>query len=241
MSDGGNLRDVVEDIVSSYDARIQKLESVFDTTHQLLHGFQENFLDLKQEREKVNAELRESLARNDSLRKKDFDGMMRDIHSKQDMREKEVRELLNNYLNEQKQMAGSLRENLKEFNQALTNGEAQRVGEFKEFIKKNLARQDERKEQVTGKLKEFQKEQKEMAEKLNDLLAKGRELRIKDFKAMLKESRNRNRERIEHRIERRDEVRDMLDDFKMERETAARTWRRMKGNLNHKRSLFSKT
>ena len=241
MLAGGNLQNVVEDIVSSYDVRIQKLESIFDTTHQLLYGFQENFLDLKQEREKVNSQLRESLAQNDSLRKKDFDGMMQGINSKQDMREKEVRDLLSNYLNEQKQMARSLRDNLKEFNRLLTNGEAQRVGEFKELIKENLVRQDERKEQVTNRLKEFQKEQKEMAEKLNDLLAKGRELRIKDFKAMLKESRNRNRERIEHRIERRDEVRDMLDDFKMERETAARTWRRMKGNLNHKRSLFSKT
>ena len=97
MSQVLDLKDVVEDIVTSYEARIQSIASIFDTTHQIFEGFQDSFLDAKQEREKVNAELRENLARNESLRRKDFDNMMNSILSSQDGREKEVRNLLKDY------------------------------------------------------------------------------------------------------------------------------------------------
>ena len=93
MHAADGMQDITEDIISSYDVRIQSIGNIFDTTHQLLNGFQNSFLDVKQERENVRTELRESLARNESLRKKDFDSMMQGILSTQDEREKEVRSL----------------------------------------------------------------------------------------------------------------------------------------------------
>ena len=88
------LKSLTENIISSYESRIQSIEGIFDTTHQLLEGFQESFLDTKQEREKLSAELRENLVKNESLRRKDFDNMMQGILSTQDEREKEVRYIL---------------------------------------------------------------------------------------------------------------------------------------------------
>jgi len=79
---------IVQNVFSSYEARIQSIESIFDATHQILKDFQEPFFDTKQERESINAQLREHLARNESLRKKDFDNMMQGILSIQDEREK---------------------------------------------------------------------------------------------------------------------------------------------------------
>ena len=232
-----DTKNIVENIVSSYETRIENIETLFDTTHQILQGFQDSFLDTKQEREKINVELRENLAQNEHLRKKDFDSMMQGILSTQDEREKEVRNLLNNYLDEQKEMAQALRKNLEKFKDCLAKGEVRRVKESRVLIKEILAKQDKRKEEVTSSLKEFQKEQQEMAKRLKELLAKGKELRIRDFKSMLKELKAQHKERIVRQEERRKEVRSMLEGFKKERVETAKNWqgvqkkvRRIKNN-----------
>jgi len=225
-----NMKKIVDNIVSSYETRIQSIADTFDTTNQLLEGFQGFFLDTKQEREKVSVELRESLAKNEHLRKKDFDNMMQDILSTQDEREKEIRNLLKNYLNDQKEMAQVLRENLEKFKNSLVKGEAGRVKEFQVLVKEILAKQDERKNEVTSKLKKFQREQQEMAKRLKELLAKGRELRIKDFKSMLKELKVQHNQRIARQEERREEVCSMLGGFKKERVEAARNWQAIQKN-----------
>lgn len=231
-----DMKNIVENIVSSYETRIQNIESIFETTHQLLEGFQNSFLDTRQEREKLNAVLRESLAKNESLRKKDFDGMMQGILSTQDEREKEVKDLLKTYLNEQKEMAHALGENLGKFKDSLAKGEVQRVKEFQILIKDILARQEERKEEVNSKLKEFQKEQQQMAKRLKELLAKGSQLRIKDLKSMLKEFKTQHTERIACQEERRQEIKNLLGGFKKERQEAAKNWQAVQKKMAQRKS-----
>ena len=204
---------MIENIVASYDAKMQSIGDIFDTTRQLLEGFQDSFLDVldtKREREKTSTELRESLAKNGSLRRKDFDKMMQGILSTQEERERETRSSLKTYLNEQKEMTHALRKNLDQVRNALAKGEAGRIREFQTLIKDILAKQEERKEAVTSRLKEFQREQQEMAKRLKTLLAKGRELRINDLKEMLQEFRTQHQERLAHQIERRKEVNKIL-------------------------------
>ncbi|MBI4684670.1 MAG: hypothetical protein HY755_05685 [Nitrospirae bacterium] len=214
MSNG--MKDIVNDMIFSYEARIQSMEAIFDATHQILQGFQDSFLDARQE-EKLTSELRETLAKDKSLRKKDFDNMMQGILSAQEERKKEVRNLLKGYLNGQKEVAQTLKDNLAKVKDVLVRGETGRVKEFQGLIKEILAKQDERKDEVTSKLKEFQKEQHEMAKRLKELLTKGRELRIKDLKLMLKEFNAQYKERIACQKERREDVCSMLGEFKKER------------------------
>jgi len=230
------MKNFVENFVSSYETRIQSMGAIFDTAHQLLEGFQESFLDGKQEREKVSAELREKLAQNESLRRKDFDNMMQGIISTQNEREKEVRNLLNTYLNEQKEMAQVLRESLEKFKDTLAKGEVQRVKDFQGMIKELLAKQEKRKEEVTSKLKDFQKEQQEMAKRLKELLDKGRELRIRDLKSMLKEFKDQHKERITRQQERRGEVRNLLGEFKRGRLETAKNWRTVQKKMAQRRT-----
>jgi hypothetical protein len=207
-------KNIVDQIVSSYETRIQSIGALFDTTHQVLEGFQDSLLDTREEREKLNGELRENLAKNKSLRRKDFDRLMEGILLTQNEREKEVRNLLNSYLHEQKEMARDLRGSLEKFKDFLAKGEAQRVKEFQEMIKKILVKQDERKDEVTFKLKEFRKEQKVLSSKLRELLTKGRDLRIKDLKAMVKNFRVLSKERLDRQEERRKEIRQLLGERK---------------------------
>ncbi len=151
--------------------------------------------------------------------------MMNSILSSQDGREKEVRNLLKDYFSDQETMAKALRENLGKFKDALTRGEDGRVKEFQTFIREILAEQEERKKDVTSKLKGFQKEQQEMASRLKELLAKGRELRIRDIRLMLKEFKIQHKKRITNREERKGEVRHLLSGFKKERTEAAQKYK----------------
>jgi len=225
VSISNGMKNIVENIISSYETRIQSIGSIFDTTHQLLEGFQDSFFDTKQEREKLNAELRENLAKNESLRRKDFNRMMEGVFSVQNERETEVKELLNKYINEQKEIAYSLRDNLVKVKDVLAQGEAERFKEFWGMIKKIFAGQEQRKEEVISKLKEFQQEQHQMAKRLRILLAKGKELRIKDLKSMLKEFKAQHKERMMRQEQRKKEVHSMLGEFKKERIETAKNWR----------------
>jgi len=212
-----DTQNIVGDIISSYETRIQGVEALFQTTHRILQGFQDSVLDTRQEQERINGQLRESLAQNGSLRKKDFDKMMSVISSHQDQEEQEARNLSKSYLNEQTIFVQELRESLRNFTEALAGGEVQRVKEFHSLITEIFARQEQRKNEVVSKLKEYQKDQQDTARMLNELLAKGRELRTRDLKSMLSEFQRGRNERIAHQEERRGQVKGMLGEFKAKR------------------------
>lgn len=220
MTLAAEKENILDSIISSYEARIQSVEAFFETTGQIFQDFQDHLLNTRTEREKINNQLRENLARNGSLRKKDFDRMMGVISSHLDENEQEVRQLSQKYLNEQTKLVHQLRESLREFKDALTEGHAQKVKELQILIKKILFRQDESRNEVTLKLKEFHQGQQQTSKMLRDLLAKGEKLRIKDFKIMLTEFKKQREQRVACQERRREEVRDMLDKFKAERTQA---------------------
>jgi PIN domain nuclease of toxin-antitoxin system/soluble cytochrome b562 len=213
---------ILESIISSYEVRIQMVEAFFEATHQVFQDFQDSLLNTRQEREKINNQLRENLARNESLRKKDFDRMMNIISLYQEQSEQEIRKLSKEYLGEQTKLAQQLREGLRNFKDALTQGQAQEVEELQTLIKGILSKQDESKIEVTSKLKEFQQGQQQTSRMLKDLLARGKELRIRDFKAMLTEFKKQRKERIACQERRCLEVSDMLGEFRAKRMEAER-------------------
>lgn len=212
-----DLRNFVENIVSSYEKRIEGISSIFDTTNILLNDFQEFILNTKEEREKINIQIRDTLAKNEHLRKKDFDNMMQGILSAQNQREKEVRDILKGYLNDQKELALSLRENLKKFRESLAKGKAQRSRGFQTLIKNILTKQEKRTEEISFKLKDFQKEQRDLAIGLKQLLAMGDKLRIRDFKLMLREFNSQREKRLALQRKGREETSKMLDSFRKAR------------------------
>lgn len=221
MPEALDLKKAVEDIVSSYETKVESISSIFDSTPLILSNFQESILDTKEEREKINTQLRDILAKGEHLRRKDFDNMMQRILSTQEQREKEVRDLLRNYFDEQKTMARALREGLEKFKDSLGRGEAGRVKEFQGMIGEILAKQNGRKNEIVSKLKEFQKKQGVLAIRLKELLAKGDNLRIRDVKSMLREFNIQREKRLELQKRRKEEVANMLTSFRKARRKAA--------------------
>lgn len=216
MNVAQQMKSLAEDIVSSYESRINAIENIITSTQETLQNFRD-------EKYKMSEELKDRLANHESLRKKDFDLMMKDILSKQDERVSGVKSLLAQYLNEQKELAKLLRE-------TLIKGESMRLKEFKYMMKEIQERQKRREEEVKRTLQEFKKEQDELRDALKEMLAKGEEIRIKDFKMMLKDIRNKQKQREK-------EVGSLLDEYQTDHKEASRIWRDLGSTMDKKRVL----
>jgi len=220
------LKSIVESMISSYESRIDSIGSISDTAYLMLTDFQKSILDTKEEREKANSELRDSLAKNGNLRKKDFDSMMQNILNPQNEKEKEVRNLLGDYLNDQKEMANALKDNFVKIKDALAKGEIKKIKGLLGVIKELMGEQDRKKEDLALKLKELQWEQEDVVTEVRALLVKGRQLQIRDLKEMLAQIRHKREERIAQGLERKKEIRGMLANFRKQRIEVASKWKK---------------
>jgi hypothetical protein len=216
-----DLKETVEDILASYETRIENLSSIFEVSQSLIDCLPESLLDNKQEKEKINIQLRDLLAKNDSLRKKDYDKMMSGVLSFQEECGEEIKGLVKEYFTEERSVALVLKEALKECKDALARGEVEKIKHVQSALKTLFTRQEERKSEIVSRLREFQGEQKEIPRQLTDLLAKGEALRIMDFKLMITKIKAQRVERVSLRKTRKDEVAKMLQDFRKQRQKLA--------------------
>lgn len=219
-----DFKNAVDDLMSSYGTKIENIDHLFETTHLILNEFQQPLLELKDQRENIKAKLQDLLAKNEHLRRKDFDWMMQSIVLIQVEKEKGIKDLLNNYFLEQRSTLNLLKENLAKIKEALANGEGVPVKDSQDVMGQILTQQDQRKQEIALQLKEFQKEQQGMMKRLLELLAKGRELRIRDLKTMLKEFDVRRTEVLAHQEERkveaqkrRQDIQSLLGEFRKRR------------------------
>jgi hypothetical protein len=161
MSTVEQMRNVAQDLIASYDARVDAIGTLIDDTYQILEDF-------KNKRVKLSAELKETLAKRESLRKKDFDRITNGILLNQEEKEKEVKKSLKNFIKEQKKQAGELKD-------AVIKGEVERTQKAQMEIENGIA-------EIKGLLKDFCEQQEELTDQLRKLLTKGNDLRIRDFK-----------------------------------------------------------
>lgn len=227
----------VDSVFCSYEARVQNVERFLETARNVFEQFDNSLLNVRHEYDEISEQLRDNLARNGSLRKKDFDDMMRVVSADQDQRGREVRDLSRKYLDEQAQLIQELRRRFRDFTGALAEGEIAKVTECHRAISDLFTRQQQCSNDVVSRLNESRQEQQQTAGMLRDLLAKGRELRIRDLKAMLAEFSRQRGQRQVQQGERREEVQDMLREFRAQRVEAeqdrrAQAANRQKGDSN---------
>jgi len=192
MSIVDDMRKLTEEIISSYEERISSVGMIIDNTHRMLDEF-------RSQRNTMSAQLKDKLSRGETLRKKDFDAMMADILASQEEREKEIRNLLKLYLDEQKTAAGIIRTNLKKHSAAKSEDEKNVIGDFRTVLHDIQDRQQSRENEVCQLLNDFRKEHGATAHVMRELLRKGEAIRVHDLRMMLKsirEQRSRNRDEI---------------------------------------------
>lgn len=208
---------VITDIIASYEKRIEGIQALVDTTRLILMDYQESASLAREEQALINTRLQEILARNEHLRKKDYDLMIRQMVEPQAVRDHEVRTLITRYLDDQQRLAVTLKDLYGQIRQQLAQGNTPQIASRLKAIKELLAEQDQRKDELTSNLREVQAEHREMVSMVQALLVKGNALRIRDFKDMLARIQNQRRERIARKLSRREEVRQMLATFKQQR------------------------
>lgn len=129
-SEKKNLSDLARDIVVSCDRRVKVVGEIIEDTHRMINDF-------KGKQENTSKELKERLAKSESLRKKDFDVMMSDIILKQTEREEQVRKMLADFRKEEEMVAEKLRN-------FLQKGEGIRIRDFKKMMAEIKREQDKR-------------------------------------------------------------------------------------------------
>lgn len=150
-----NIAQLTEDILASYETRVQVVKNIIQDTTKLLDDF-------KKRREEMAEGLRDNLATSEHLRKKDFDKMMSDILVAQNEREANVRKMLGDFRKEEDVMLQSLKDLLKK-------GRSIRLKDLKRFIV-NVREDRHRREKETSETisQELERMQGEVGKMLNE-------------------------------------------------------------------------
>lgn len=203
---------MVSELIASYENRISTVEELIAPAYQTTSSPDETLAVLDKEREALKSSLQEALARNCSLRRKDFNSLIDVVLSDSERKRgeieqerKRVRDELREYLNGQKKIAVHLRRLLEEFMQG--KGDKDKldtaIREFKAACQDNG-------EEVFTQLRNFQlgletfrSEQQEMNHKLQRLVSRGESLRIDDLRQLLAVKAYRER-KVERELRRED-------------------------------------
>ncbi len=188
-TDTGNIDSFFEDIITSYETRIQKIQTAFQSSeyitesyHSLFDNVHNTLIDLKKERDILNSKLCESLAKNGSLRKKDYNTMMSSILTSLNEKEKEAEDQFLTFIEAQKEIAQSLKTGLLGIKDIASQDSDQKITIFKEQLSQISKLQEMRKQMVIKTFTDFQNIHGKIMQCLKDLLEKGDHVLAKDIK-----------------------------------------------------------
>jgi len=167
-----DLRTLATSILDSYAMRVDTVNALMEQAYGFLRSCQNELNDMIDR-------LRENLARAGSLRKADFDRMIRDILAPRTAQARETEERLSRFREEEEGMIQRLRT-------ILARGQDNGFQNIQEIRFDILRRQKDRERDILSALKQFQIDQEELRECLRALLAKGERIKIKDLRGMLR-------------------------------------------------------
>ncbi|MFA5329024.1 MAG: hypothetical protein WC384_14620 [Prolixibacteraceae bacterium] len=184
-----NIDGFFDNIITSYETRIQKIQTAFqssenitESSHFLFDNVQSSLNDLRKERDLLNAKLCETLAKNGSLRKKDYNTMMSGILCALDEKEKEAETQFLSFIEAQKETAQALKTSLLGIKDITSPDVTEKINLVKVQLSRISELQETRKETVMKSFSDFQKLHNRMIGSLNDLLSKGDQIHIHDIK-----------------------------------------------------------
>ena len=184
-----NIDGFFDNIISSYETRIQKIQTAFqssenitESSHFLFDNVQSSLNDLRKERDFLNTKLCETLAKNGSLRKKDYNTMMSGILCALDEKEKEAETQFLSFIEAQKETAQALKTSLLGIKDITSPDVTEKINLVKIQLSRISELQETRKETVMKSFNDFQKLHNRMIESLNNLLSKGDQIHINDIK-----------------------------------------------------------
>jgi hypothetical protein len=176
-------------VINSYRDRIRKIQTAFqssenitESTHLIFANVQNSLHTLKKEREILNSKLSQAMAKNGSLRIKDYNLMMRDVLNLFNEKELDTEKQFSYFIEELKEATQSLKNRLLDIKDA----DYQHTSEKNTIIKAQVSHitelQGSRKEKVIKSFTDFQQMHNRVILNLEDLLKKGDSVSVKDIK-----------------------------------------------------------
>ncbi|MFQ6066088.1 MAG: hypothetical protein ACE5K3_02270 [bacterium] len=163
----------IREILDPYEKRVESIGTLMRQAIEVIKSFQ------RQQEEKAS-ELRNTLAKTECLRKKDFDRMMEEMWGQRRKKEKEIHDTLERFLREEKEIIDELRKKL------VDAAKPMKIDDFMVLKECILNRQREREKKISAILKSFHLEQEELSIALRKLLSRGERVKIKDLKDMIR-------------------------------------------------------
>ncbi len=167
-------------------AKVQKAfessENIHESCYCLIKNVEESLESLKGCRNEISSRLCETLAKNESMRKKDFNIIMDDIYGILAEKEKNAWSDFIEYVEDQKEFTGSMKNiilNIQDYMQKEDSGKSDLL---KRELMQVAALQEERKNSVTKKLTDFQNMHRRVMKYLESLLTLGHDIKIKDIR-----------------------------------------------------------
>ena len=150
-----NFDGFFDNIITSYETRIQKIQTAFqssenitESSYSLFDNVHNSLNDLKKERDILNSRLCETLAKNGSLRKKDYNTMMSGILSALEEKEKEAESQFLDFIEAQKETAQALKNSLLGIKDITSQDANEKITIIKEQLSHISKQQEMRKETV---------------------------------------------------------------------------------------------
>jgi hypothetical protein len=217
------MKNTILSFINSYENMISTFENI--TALDEITRYDENIISVDKERERLGNSLQEILAKNCSLRKKDFNSIMErilyDVEEKKEeiqQKQRQIKGILKDYLDEQRKLATFLKEKLTQFAQSKSNEDG-----LKAILADMKALHEHKGQQVLSRLGDlklhlelFRKEQDVVNHRLQRLIDRGESLKIEDLRR-LESAKARERRKVERRILRQD-VERLLSHFKKQRQ-----------------------
>jgi hypothetical protein len=184
-----NIDGFVDNIILSYETRVQKIQTAFqssenitESSHTLFDNVHSSLNELRKERDLLNSKLCETVAKNGSLRKKDYNTLMSGILTTLDEKEKEAESQFLVFIEAQKETAQSLKNSLLGIKDITAQDAGEKISLVKEQLHQISKVQETRKETAMKTFMDFQQMHNSMMGCLENLLKQGDHIQIQDIK-----------------------------------------------------------
>ena len=186
-----NIDGFFNNVLSSYESRVQKIQTAFqssetltESSNSLFDNVHTSLRNLRMERDSLNSRLCETVARNVSLRKKDYNAIMSGILNMLDEKEKEAESQFLFFIETQKETARSLKNCLLMIKDITAQDTKEKISIIKKEISQISEQQEIRKESVINTFIEFQQMHNRIMECFENLLKKGEHILVHDIKVI---------------------------------------------------------
>ena len=206
MPIANQMKSLVEDIETSYGARIVAVSDIVKETKSSLGSFH-------RAHKRMADDLRDSLSTSERERMKDFVILIRDVKAAVEAIGKDTAETRARNVRDLKEMAHKLAGFLSSSEKGRLEEFAHLFGEIKEAV-------ESIEKDTTNLLSNFAQEHKEMARVLSSFLNESESTRIAEFKEMLRSIQSRQKEREE-------ETAELLSDYQKDLSETKRHWQNL--------------